>query len=100
MRILLVKTSSLGDVIHNLPVVSDLRRAFPKRRSTGVSRKAFADVPSSASGVSVRSFRWPSGAGASTLAASPPGAKCAISGAASRPRYDVVLDTQGLLKSA
>jgi len=26
MRILLVKTSSLGDVIHNLPVVSDLRR--------------------------------------------------------------------------
>jgi heptosyltransferase-1 len=29
MRILLVKTSSLGDVIHNLPVVSDIRRHFP-----------------------------------------------------------------------
>jgi heptosyltransferase-1 len=28
-RILLVKTSSLGDVIHNLPVVSDIVRHFP-----------------------------------------------------------------------
>ena len=29
MRVLLVKLSSLGDVIHNLPVVSDLARARP-----------------------------------------------------------------------
>jgi hypothetical protein len=28
-RVLLVKTSSLGDVIHNLPVASDLRHHFP-----------------------------------------------------------------------
>ena len=28
-RVLLVKTSSLGDVIHNLPVASDLRHNFP-----------------------------------------------------------------------
>jgi len=32
MRILLVKTSSLGDVVHNLPVVSDIRRNFPDAR--------------------------------------------------------------------
>lgn len=30
MRILLVKTTSLGDVIHNLPVASDIRRVFPQ----------------------------------------------------------------------
>jgi 3-deoxy-D-manno-octulosonic-acid transferase len=30
MQILLVKTSSLGDVVHNLPVVSDLRRRLPE----------------------------------------------------------------------
>ena len=29
-RILLVKTSSLGDVVHNLPAVSDLRAQFPE----------------------------------------------------------------------
>ena len=28
-RILIVKTSSLGDVVHNLPVASDIRRRFP-----------------------------------------------------------------------
>jgi len=28
-RILLVKTSSLGDVVHNLPVASDIRAAVP-----------------------------------------------------------------------
>ena len=30
MHFLLVKTSSLGDVVHNLPVVSDLRQVFPE----------------------------------------------------------------------
>ncbi len=29
MRILLVKLSSLGDVVHNFPVANDIRRAFP-----------------------------------------------------------------------
>ena len=29
MRILIVKTSSMGDVVHALPVVHDIRRAFP-----------------------------------------------------------------------
>ena len=29
MQILLVKLSSLGDVIHNFPVATDIRRAFP-----------------------------------------------------------------------
>ena len=28
-RILLVKTSSLGDVVHNLPVASDIAAALP-----------------------------------------------------------------------
>ena len=28
-RVLLIKISSLGDVVHNLPVVSDMRAALP-----------------------------------------------------------------------
>ena len=45
MRILLVKTSSLGDVIHNLPVVSDLRRSFPDATIDWCVEESFADIP-------------------------------------------------------
>jgi ADP-heptose:LPS heptosyltransferase len=31
-RILIVKTSSLGDIVHNLPVARDIRRHFPDAR--------------------------------------------------------------------
>ena len=45
MRILLVKTSSLGDVIHNLPVVSDIRRIFPSASIDWVVEEGFAELP-------------------------------------------------------
>ena len=45
MHILLVKTSSLGDVVHNLPVVSDLRRSFPDAQIDWCVEEAFADIP-------------------------------------------------------
>lgn len=44
MHILLVKTSSLGDVKHNLPVVSDLRRVFPEARIDWCVEEA-SDIP-------------------------------------------------------
>ena len=40
--ILLVKTSSLGDVIHNLPVVSDLRKVWPEVSIDWVVEENFA----------------------------------------------------------
>ena len=45
MRILLIKTSSLGDVIHNLPVASDLRRQFPSATIDWVVEENFAQIP-------------------------------------------------------
>ena len=45
MRILLIKTSSLGDVVHNLPVVTDLRTRFPAADIDWVVEEAFADIP-------------------------------------------------------
>jgi heptosyltransferase-1 len=45
MRILLVKTSSLGDVIHNLPVLSDLRQCFPEAAIDWCVEEGFADIP-------------------------------------------------------
>ena len=40
LRILIVKTSSLGDVIHMLPAVTDAARTRPAWSSTGWSRRA------------------------------------------------------------
>jgi len=45
MHILLLKTSSLGDVIHNLPVVSDLRRCFPAAGIDWCVEESFVDIP-------------------------------------------------------
>ncbi|HXF67585.1 MAG TPA: lipopolysaccharide heptosyltransferase I, partial [Burkholderiales bacterium] len=45
MRVLLVKTSSLGDVVHNLPVVSDILAAHPAAEIHWVVEEAFAAIP-------------------------------------------------------
>ncbi len=45
MRILIVKTSSLGDVIHNLPVVSDIRRHFPGAQVDWCVEQSFSPIP-------------------------------------------------------
>jgi heptosyltransferase-1 len=43
-RILLVRTSALGDVVHALPVLAALRRALPKARVAWVVDEAFAPL--------------------------------------------------------
>jgi len=45
MRILIVKTSSLGDVVHALPVATDLRRAYPRLSIDWCVEEAFAAIP-------------------------------------------------------
>ncbi len=45
MRILLIKTSSLGDVIHNLPVVADIRGHFADAQIDWVVEENFAAIP-------------------------------------------------------
>ena len=44
-RILLVKTSSLGDVIHNLPIVTDILQHYPDVQIDWVVEESFADIP-------------------------------------------------------
>lgn len=43
-RILLVRTSSLGDVVHSLPVLAALRRHLPRARIGWVVEEAFAPL--------------------------------------------------------
>jgi heptosyltransferase-1 len=100
MRILLVKTSSLGDVIHNLPVVTDLRTHFPDATIDWVVEEGFADIPRLHPGVGrvipVALRRW-----RKSLFASATWREIgAFRDALKQQSYDLVIDTQGLLKSA
>ena len=45
LHILIVKTSSLGDVVHTLPAVSDAARAHPGLRCDWLVERAFAEIP-------------------------------------------------------
>ena len=99
-KILLVKTSSMGDIIHNLPVVSDIRAHFPEAEIDWVVEESFAGIPALHPGVGeiipVAVRRWRKNLFSRTVHAE-------ISAFVTRLRsktYDVVLDTQGLVKSA
>ncbi len=99
-RILLVKTSSLGDVVHNLPVVSDLCRHFPDARIDWVVEESFAAIPRMHAAVGrvipVAIRRW-----RRHWFCAETRRQCAAFLAALRePEYHAIIDTQGLLKSA
>ena len=46
MRVLIVKVSSLGDIIHTLPAITDARRARPDIVFDWVVEENFVEVPS------------------------------------------------------
>src|SRR5487761_2526081 len=99
MRILLVKTSSLGDVVHNLPVASDLRARFPEAGIDWVVEEAYADIPrlhpaiSRVIPVALRRGRR------SLLSAASWREMAAFRRELRSQAYDLVLDSQGLIKS-
>ncbi len=99
-RILLVKTSSLGDVVHNLPVVADIRSHFPGAEIDWVVEENFADIPALHPGVR---RVWPVAMRRWRRQFFRPSAWREIAGFRRGWRereYDAVIDTQGLLKSA
>ena len=57
MRVLLIKTSSMGDVIHTLPALTDALAAIPDLQVDWVVEEGFADLarrhPAVAAGVSL-----------------------------------------------
>ena len=100
MKILLVKTSSLGDVVHNLPVASDIRAAAPSAAIHWVVEEPFAAIPrlhpAIARVIPVAIRRWRS----SLLDRAVREDIRAFVREVKREQYDAVIDTQGLLKSA
>lgn len=99
-RILFVKTSSLGDVVHNCPAVSDAARCVPGAEIDWLVEEPFAEI--AALHASVRHVipvalrRWRRALW-NPAVWSEMGALRGLLGA---ERYDTVIDTQGLVKSA
>ena len=99
-RVLIVKTSSLGDIVHNLPVASDIAAAFPGVAIDWVVEESFAALPELHPAVKrtvpVALRRWRK---AWWLGATAREARAFLKDLREE-RYDAILDTQGLFKSA
>lgn len=95
-RILLVKPSSLGDVIHAFPLVTALKRSFPDASIDWLVNTEFASLVSRHPGVSdVISFPRSLWRKKGFFRAMKEMSRKLRSG-----RYDLVLDAQGLMRSA
>ena len=99
-QILLVKTSSLGDVLHNLPVVSDIVRRYPGAQIDWLVEENFAALPKLHAAVRnvipVALRRWRG----KLLSAANWCEIAAFRNMLAAQHYDIAVDTQGLLKSA
>jgi lipopolysaccharide heptosyltransferase I len=101
LRILIVKLSSLGDVVHALPVVADIRAAYPRARIDWVVEPAFAPLLQRTAGIAeviecplrrwTRNGLWRAATVAEVRA---------FASRLRRERYEAIVDLQGLTKSA
>jgi heptosyltransferase-1 len=98
--ILFIKTSSLGDVIHHMPAVSDARRHRPDARIGWVVEEAFAPLVALhrdvGNVVPVASRRWRH----APFSAATWREMGAFKSAMREQPHEMVIDAQGLLKSA
>lgn len=100
MRVLLVKTSSMGDVLHSLPALTDAQAAIPNIQFDWVVEEGFAQIPTWHSAVNkvipVAIRRWRKNWFAAPIRAE----RAAFRRQLQETHYDAVIDAQGLLKSA
>ena len=100
MKILIVRVSSLGDVVHNMPMVADLLRQYPQAQIDWVVEEAYVDLVRLNRGVHhVMPFalrRWRK----SLRSAATRAEIRAFHQSLRQTAYDVIFDTQGLFKTA
>lgn len=98
--ILFIKTSSLGDVVHHMPAVTDARRHAPDARLTWVVEEAFAPLarlhPAVDEVIPVSTRRWRS----HLLQPATWGEISAFKARLRDVKAERVIDTQGLMRSA
>ncbi|MFT4553769.1 MAG: heptosyltransferase-1 [Chlamydiales bacterium] len=99
MKILIVKTSSLGDILHTFPALSYLRGKFPEARIDWVVEKPFMDLlvghPHLNSVIAVDSKQWRK----SFWKAATQSEIRSVVESIKKQNYDVVFDLQGNIKS-
>ncbi len=100
MRLLLVKTSSMGDVIHTFAALTDAKKARPDLEIDWLVEEGFADVarlhPAVARVIPVAMRRWRRALFSATTRREVTALRRTLRAA----DYDLVLDAQGLVKSA
>ncbi len=100
MRVLIVKTSSMGDVLHTLPALTDAQQAIPGIRFDWVVEEGFAQIPSWHAAVDrvipVAIRRWRKAWFSAPVKAE----RKAFREAVQAEKYDAIIDAQGLVKSA
>jgi heptosyltransferase-1 len=99
-EILFLKTSSMGDVLHHMPAVTDARRRFPQARITWVVDELYAPLaalhPAVNEIVPIAVRRW-----RKRLHELPTWNEIREATTRLRShRYDAVIDTQGLVRTA
>ena len=101
LRILIVKLSSLGDVVHSLPVVADLRAAYPRALIDWVVEPAFAPLLERVDGIAeIIGCPLRGWTKAGLWKPSVLREMRAFASRLRRERYDAIVDLQGLTKSA
>ncbi len=100
MKILIVKLSSLGDVVHAMAALQDIRRALPQAQIDWVVERGFGSLVRRCTGVSrvieCELRRWRKSPFSSVTRR----AWRSFHSELQRDRYDAVIDLQGLTKSA
>lgn len=88
-RILLIKPSSLGDIVHTLPVVAAVKQQWPAAHLTWLVKRQWAELVERVEGVD---RVWPLNAGVGSWLGQ-------VRALRAEP-WDLVIDLQGLLRSA
>ena len=100
MRVLIVKLSSLGDVVHTMPAVQDIRAAFPDVQIDWAVEPAFAPLVRRVDGIGevidCPLRRWRNAWWTKSVRAEWAKLRTRLQSV----RYDAVIDMQGLTKSA
>ena len=102
MKVLIVRLSALGDIVHALPVLAAIRKSMPAASVDWLVEENYASILSIASGLhrrvivrATRNFETADSVSFSGVMGYLQAAKFLRS-----QRYDVALDLQGLIKSA
>jgi heptosyltransferase-1 len=99
MKILLIKMSSMGDIFHTFPAISDLKAHFPDAIIDWVVEDGFKEIvdwhPAINKAIPISLRRWMKERGTKSWREFKAWRKALQS-----ENYDLVIDAQGLLKSA